>query len=119
MTPDGSCGGDTGLQQVAFTGLTDTQSHLRIGGQVMLEMQAARYVRFSLLTAIFHSPSYVITQADACNPNADSSDDRRFGTCRSGIINPHHRPAIDLPGQRFRMESLTQIDVAAYVTAQF
>lgn len=119
VTPDGSCGEGTGLEQVAFTGLTDTQAHVRIGGQLMLEMQAARYVRFSLLTAIFHSPSYVVTQADACNPNADSTDDRRFGTCRSGIINPHHRPVIDLPGQRFRMESLTQIDVAAYVTAQF
>jgi hypothetical protein len=72
-------------------------------------------------TAVYHSPSYVITQADACNPNASGTgdDDVRRGTCRSGLINPHHRPVIDLPGQRFRMEGLTQVDVAATVTAQF
>ncbi|MDQ3033964.1 MAG: hypothetical protein M3Y87_16225 [Myxococcota bacterium] len=117
---DGSCAG-AGLVESAFFGLTDTQSHLRIGGQITLEMQAARYVRFGVSTAVYHSPSYVITQADACNPNADppGGDERTRGTCRSGIINPHHRPAIDLPGQRFRMESLTQVDVAASVTAQF
>ena len=119
VDPSGNCDDTVGLEDVAFTGLTDTQAHVRIGGQLMLEMQAARYVRFSVLTAVYHSPSYGITQADACNPNAQSGDDRRIGTCRSGIINPHHRPVIDLPGQRFRMESLTQIDVAAYVTAQF
>lgn len=104
-----------------FFGLTDTQSRVRLGGMITLEMQAARYVRFSVSTAVYHSPSYTITQADACNPNASGAgdDDPRRGTCRSGIINPHHRPAIDLPGQRFRMEGLTQVDVAASVTAQF
>jgi hypothetical protein len=112
---------DSGLVSTPFYGLTDTQSHARIGGQLTLEMQAARYVRFSVSTAVFHSPSYVITQADACNPNESpaGADDPRMGTCRSGIINPHHRPAIDLPGQRFRMEGLTQVDVAASITAQF
>jgi hypothetical protein len=110
-----------GLSSVHFYGLTDVQARARIGGQITLEMQAARYVRFSLSTAVFHTPSFVITQADACNPNADplGSDDPRIGTCRSGIINPHHRTAIDLPGQRFRMESVTQVDVSAFVTAQF
>ena len=112
---------DAGLVESAFFGLTDTQSHVRIGGQITLEMQAARYVRFGVSTAVYHSPSYVITQADACNPNADppGGDERTRGTCRSGIINPHHRPVIDLPGQRFRMEGLTQVDIAASVTAQF
>lgn len=116
-----SCGTPGGLQSVPFYGLTDTQSHVRLGGTLTLEMQAARYVRFSVITTVLHSPSYGITQADACNPNAGGADDTdpRRGTCRSGIINPHHRPVIDLPGQRFRMESLTQIDVGAYVTAQF
>jgi hypothetical protein len=114
--------GAMGLRRVNFYGLTDTQSHPRIGGQVMVEMQAARYVRFSLAFAFMHSPSYVITQADACNPNvsgAPADDQRLVGTCRSGIINPHHRPVIDLPGQRFRMQSQTQLDISAYVTAQF
>src|SRR5690606_23237230 len=44
VDPSGGCGPDLGLQEVTFTGLTDTQAHVRIGGQLMLEMQAARYV---------------------------------------------------------------------------
>lgn len=113
------------LAAVNFYGLTDTQSHARLGGTVVLEMRAARYVRFMVQTTVMHTPSYVITQADACNPNVSPSStpsgvpDPRGGTCRSGIINPHHRPVIDLPGHRFRMESVTQIDIAAYVTAMF
>lgn len=111
-----------GLGEVNFYGLTDTQSRVRLGGTLILEMQAARYVRFNVQTTVMHTPSYVITQADACNPNVTEppgGDERLHGTCRRGIINPHHRTAIDLPGQRFRMESITQIDVGAYVTAQF
>jgi len=118
--PDAATGA-SGLRTVNFYGLTDTQAHARLGGQLTLEMRAARYVRFSLSTAFFHSPSYDITQADACNPNVSGTggDDRLVGTCRSGIINPHHRPVIDLPGQRFRMESVTQVDVAVNATAMF
>ncbi len=116
-------GGDvSGLRSVNFYGLTDTQSHVRLGGRFALEMQAARYVRFTIATEVRHSPSYTITQADACNPNVSgppAGDERLRGRCESGIINPHHRPVIDLPGQRFRMESLTEVDVSAMVTALF
>ena len=115
----GDDGDTSGLREVSFYGLTDTQSRVRLGGTLILELQAARYVRFNVQTTVMHTPSYVITQADACNPNVTSDDERLQGTCRRGIINPHHRTAIDLPGQRFRMESITQIDVGAYVTAQF
>ena len=111
-----------GLRQTPWFGLTDTQSHARIGGRFALQMQAARYVRFTAATEVRHSPSYTITQSDACNPNASGipdSDTARRGTCESGIINPHHRPTIDLPGQRFRMESLTEVDVSIQVTALF
>lgn len=119
--PDAAAGA-TGLARVNFYGLTDTQSHVRLGGTVVLEMRAARYVRFMVQTTVMHTPSYVITQADACNPNVTrppGGDTRLEGTCRSGIINAHHRSVIDLPGQRFRMESITQIDIGAYVTAMF
>lgn len=111
-----------GLAVVPFYGLTDTQSHGRFGGTLTLEMQAARYVRFSLASGFLYSMPYVITQADACNPNVSQdgvSDQRLVGTCRGGIINPAHRPAIDLPGQRFRVNGLTQVDITISVTAQF
>lgn len=111
----------TGTGDIYFYGLTDTQSHARIGTTLFLEMVAARYVRFSAYAGFMYSPSYVITQADACNPNVSgiADDDPRRGTCVSGIINPHHRPAIDLPGERFRMRELWQVDLGITATATF
>ncbi len=118
-----------GLGRVQFNGLTDTQSHGRFGGQVTLEMQAAQYVRFQVGTMFMYSMPYNITQSDACNPNvraADVTDPRLIGDCRpaasasnQSIINPHHRPAIDMPGNRFRMDGLWNIDLYANVTAMF
>lgn len=105
---------------VEFTGLTDTQSHGRIGGRVALEMQAARYVHFELGAGLFYTSPYLATFADACNPNISPDDgDLRKGTCRSGIINPHHRSVIDLPGNRFRVDSALTFDFFASATAQF
>jgi hypothetical protein len=114
--------GTEGLRAVSFYGLTDTELHARLGFHVLVEVQAARYVRFGVSGSVYHSTPYIITFADACNPNVDAppgGDERLVGTCRSGIINPHHRPTIDLPGQRFRMEGVTQVDLAITATAQF
>lgn len=121
--------GTAGLAQVQFTGHTDTQSHGRFGGQVTLEIQAAQYVRFQVGTQFLYSMPYNLTQTDACNPNVRASevtDARLFGDCRppsstsnASILNPHHRPVIDMPGNRFRMDGLWQIDLYANVTAMF
>ena len=48
-----------------------------------------------------------------------ASVDSSVGTCRGGIINPAHRAVIDLPGDRFRINGLTQIDINVWVTAMF
>lgn len=123
-------GGDvSGLARTQFMGLTDTQSHGRVGAQITLEMQAAQYVRFQVGTLFMYSTAYNLTQADACNPNVASSavtDDRLIGDCRPSssasqtpIINPHHRGAIDMPGNRFRMTDLWQVDLFVNATAMF
>ena len=118
-----------GLATVQFNGMTDTQSHARIGGQIVLEMQAAQYVRFQLGSMVMYSTAYNLTQADACNPNVASSsvtDPRLQGDCRAStragnttVLNPAHRPVIDSPGSRFRMGDLWNIDLFANVTAMF
>ncbi len=121
--------GANGLALVQFTGHTDTQSHGRFGGQITMEMQAAQYVRFQLGTQFMYSMPYNITQTDACNPNVrrqDVTDPRLGGDCRpasstsnASIVNPHHRPVIDMPGNRFRMDGLWQIDLYANISAMF
>lgn len=122
-TPSNECADPTAsgeCRAVEFTGLTDTQSHGRVGGRLALEMQAARYVRFELGGALYYTSPYLATFADACNPNVDPSvDDLRQGTCRNGIINPHHRSVIDLPGRRFRVAEAVTFDFFASATAQF
>lgn len=111
--PDAACN-----RPVVFTGLTDTESHGRIRGQVAFEMQAAKYVRFRIGGAFQWESPYHITYADSCNPNV-SADDPRSEGCRSGIINPHHRPVIDLPGRRFRVAGELGIDLHATIIGQF
>jgi hypothetical protein len=107
---------------VPFYGMTDVQSHGRFGGTLGLEMRAARYIRFGASAGFLYSPPYALTISDACNPNVSQmavADDRLVGTCRSGIINPAPRPAIDLPGDRFRITGMTQVDINVWVTAMF
>lgn len=113
------------LRTVPFFGLTDMQSHAELGMRVGVEVRALRYLRVSLGAAFWYVQPYIITYADACNPNFDidatdpDRQDPRRGTCRDGIINPHHRPAIDLPGQRFRVDEQVRLDVQLAATAMF
>lgn len=109
------------LAQVPFFGLTDVQSHAELGGQVGVEVRAARYVRLGASAALWYVQPYIITYTDACNPNIDgaTSDAAHRGTCRSGIINPDHRPVLDLPGQRFRMNEQLRVNVMLTATAMF
>lgn len=110
-----------GLRLVEFTGLTDVEAHGNVGGRIAIEMQAAQYVRFAFGVDVSHTTSHLLTFADACNPNVDpqGADDPRAGRCRGGIINPHHRIAVDLPGNRFRLDGATTLDIFASATAQF
>jgi hypothetical protein len=96
----------TAPREIPFTGLTDTQAFGRFGTSLTLEMRAARYVRFAFGAGVTYMTPHMITFADACNPNVGgiASDDSRRGTCREGIVNPHHRPVIHLPGNRFRVD---------------
>jgi hypothetical protein len=117
--PDTGLPSTEDLRTVPFFGLTDMSSHAELGGQIGLEMRAARYVRFDLGAALFYIQPYFITYADACNPNVNNVTGARRGTCRRGIINPHHRPVIDLPGQRFRVDEQIRLDLYVSATGMF
>lgn len=113
--------GGADLRTVPFYGLTDMAPHAEIGARIGLEMRAARLIRFSLAAALWYIEPYIITYADACNPNVDGDEfgESRRGTCRRGIINPHHRPAIDLPGRQFRVNEQVRLDLSFNVTGMF
>ena len=119
-TADGMCvPSDTSRRKGYFYGLTDTQSHARLGGRVAVEMQAARYVKFGFAAGLSYTTAHLLSYADACNPNFDPAEgDARAGNCRSGIINPNYRESIDLPGRRFRLDGAMTFDLSATITAQ-
>ncbi len=111
----------TDLRQVPFTGLTDTAPFASLGGRLGLEMRAAQLVSFQLGVGVWYIEPHVITFTDACNPNVSDipMTDPRVGTCRRGIVNPHHRPAIDLPGRTFRQDESVQLDLSFQITGMF
>jgi hypothetical protein len=107
-------------RQVMFQGLTDIEPHGRLSIQPAIEMQAAEYIRFRVGARFGWETPYMVTYSDACNPNFSASPgDPREGNCRGGIINPHHRANIDLPGRRFRLDDQFQVDLFASAIGQF
>ena len=108
-------------RQVAFNGLTDVQAHGEIGGTLAVEMQAARYVRFRFGANVMYVTPHLLTATDGRNPNAspEGDDDPRAGSCTEGLLNPAHRPVIDTPGQRFRLDGAVSFDLFVQAAAQF
>jgi hypothetical protein len=112
--------GASNLSRVHFAGLLDVDERARLGAQLGIEIGVARYVRFRVAGGLYHTPSYVLTHAEPCNAGVSAAaDDPRRGACRAGVVDGHYRGAIDSPGQRFRAESTTQVDLSAFATAQF
>lgn len=109
--------------KIPFYGLTDLQARLRFGVRIGIELQAAEYIRFGLGTGLSWVTSYAMTSSDPCNPNVvDSTRNEAYrgNSCGAGaIVNPAHRPGIDLPGRRFWMTGEMLVDLYATATAQF
>lgn len=116
-----ACASASSVRRAYNYGLTDTQAHARLGARASLDMQAARYVRFTLGVSLYYNTPYLITGADPCNPGVapDGADDQRIGTCTSGVINPSYRSSIDTPGRRFRLDGDFTVTFDAMLTAQF
>lgn len=107
-------------REVPYTGTSVMESHGRFGGEVAVEVQAAKYVRFRLSSRFTWDLPYAITFTDPCNPDVNASpDDPRIGGCNEGILNPNSRAVVDSPGSRFRLDGDFTVDLAATAIAQF
>lgn len=103
-----------------FTGVTTIGAHGRLGFDAMLVMKAARYVRFTLGTELAVLTDHLITGAADCgasDPRAEDED--HASACSADRISPLYRPAIDAPGQRFRLADAMSIGVVARAQGQF
>ena len=121
--PRAACSGpddvDCGEGPVPFTGVTQVDAHLRYGGQIGLEVQAARYVRFTAGTSLQWTTPHAVTGLAPCSGSGAGglADDGRV--CTSGRVDARHRAAIDAPGRRFYVRDQLLIGVYAQATAQF
>jgi hypothetical protein len=106
--------------EVPFTGVTNTEAHGQFSLNTTIVMQAARYVRFGLGFGLDYTTPHLLTGADACNADVSASaGDPRVGSCSAGILNPIHRPVLDLPGNRFRLGGALATELLATATGQF
>jgi len=96
--------------QVPFTGITNVGSHTRLGAELSLVMQAARYMRFRLGVALSHTTAHALTQAVACEGD---------GSCSGQSVNLLYRPAIDSPGQRFWQVGEVRYDLFVGASGEF
>jgi hypothetical protein len=111
---------DPARVDVDFNGVTNVEAHAELAFDAELVMRAARYVRFSLGMGFAYLTPHLITGAPACNTGvAPGMGDTRVGGCEAGILNPLHRPAIDAPGRRFRLDGQLLFRLLAAATGQF
>ncbi len=108
--------------RTSFYGPTEIAPHLRYGGQLGLEVQAARYVRFALASSLQWVTAHAITGRAPCTGNASGADEARSdegSACTAGRVDPRSRAVLDAPGHRFSLRDQLLLNVYAQATAMF
>jgi hypothetical protein len=106
---------------VNFRGLTEAEGYLRYGGQLSLEIQAARYVRFGIGSWLQWLTEHAITGRDPCRgPEQDNTAMAADGrVCTGGNPDARERGEIDAVGHRFILRDQLLLGVYAQATATF
>jgi len=90
-----------GTPDTPHPGITDIDSYGSIGGDLGLNVQVGKFIRFRGLFGLKTDLPHFIT-ADGAGVDADK--DGRVDPSNTAEANPTYRQAIDLPGRRFRVE---------------
>ncbi len=98
-----------------YPGVTQVQDHAIFGGTLGLDLLLYKYVQLSLSYTLIHRQEHFITMTDA---GQDLDGDRRV-TIPSREQNPWHRPIIDTPGHRYRVQELFAHQFWVNVQARF
>jgi hypothetical protein len=115
---------DPGSLPVYFTGVTEQQAYGSFTLSASTTYEVNRYVKFTLGGAFTYAQSHLITAADVCTPNGNTSP-AAAGPCITaqgvvqGVPNPDHRDIIDLPGHRFSVDDTTIVDLYAMGIVMF
>ena len=96
-----------------WSGMTDVENYASFSGRLFVMVQPAKYVKIKLGTMLGHETEHFITKTDQCPADQLGAD----GTCV--IYNYGHRPELDRPGNRFRVERTFMWSFFADLVAQF
>ncbi len=99
-----------------YPGLTEVQDYAVFGGQLGIDFLIYKYVKLQISYGFVHQQEHFLTVTDAGQDFGTASLDQN-GQCRAGDAcadgrvnipsreqNPWHRPAVDTPGHRYRIQ---------------
>ena len=92
-----------GIPDAPHPGITDIESYATLGGDLGLNVQVGRYIRFRGLFGFRSDMPHFITAAGS-GIDATQPLDGRVDPMDRNEANPVYRQSIDLPGRRFRVE---------------
>jgi hypothetical protein len=90
-----------GMPDTPHPGITDIESYATIGGDLGLNVQVGKYIRFRSLFGLRSDMPHLLT-VDAAG--VDTDGDRRVDPANPDESNPAYRPLFEQPGRRFRVE---------------
>jgi hypothetical protein len=96
---DGDLNGDGLLDP--YPGITEIESYATFGGDLGLNVQVGRFVRFRGLFGLSTDMPHYITGASA---GVDKDGNHQVDSQSPAEANPLYRESIDLPGRRFKVE---------------
>jgi len=100
----GAIGTDPGTRvEAPHPGITDIDAYGTFGGDLGLNVQVGKYIRFRGLFGLQTDMPHFITAASAGVPK---DGNQRVDPADPAEANPIYRPAIDQPGRRFRVEGV-------------
>jgi hypothetical protein len=85
----------------AYPGVSDIDGYGSFGGDVGLNIQVGKYIRFRSLFGLTVDEPHFITNASA---GIDANGDGHVDSGDPKEANPAYRESIDIPGRRFRVE---------------
>ncbi len=103
-------------QTIPYPGITQIENYVNIGLRMAVNLYFTKYFHAQMGLGLSHDTAHFITYSDAgrsltANGRIDLNDPRQ--------VNPLHRPVVDAPGRRFRVEESTVFDFFFNVTGQF
>lgn len=114
-----------------FPGVTQVQDHAIFGGKVGLDVIIYKYVRLNFSYTLLHRQEHFLTVTDAgedtgTSPLGAGGVCNHPNGCADGRVNipsteqnPWHRPTIDTPGHRYRIQELFAHQIWVNLQARF